>query len=213
MQNCLISLFDYSGNFSLPYRRAGISVVQIDIQLGINILTWDYKSWYYLHRPKQIGIMAAIPCTEYAVSGRRWFAGKDADGRTAHSEMLVAKTKEIIDYFAALSILRFWVIENPISRIHKLNPWMGEIKLKFHPYQFAGYDIIESNSRYNKMTWLWGQFDLPVPKPLPPLQKKYPAHTKLGGRSLKTKNIRSKTPLGFAFAFFAANDFTSQCPK
>lgn len=213
MKSYLISLFDYSGNFALPYRRAGIAVIQIDIQLGIDILTWDYKNWYAINLPDLIGIMAAIPCTEYAVSGRAWFAAKDADGRTAHSQLLVDKTKEIIDYFAGLGILQFWAVENPISRIHKLNPWLGEIKLKFNPCDFAAYDLIQSNSRYNKMTWLWGEFNLPLPKPLTSLQKKNPGYTKLGGRSLRVKNLRSKTPLGFAYAFFAANDLTNQCLK
>ena len=31
-------------------------------------------------------------------------------------------------------------------------------------------------------------------------------HKKLGGKSLKTKNIRSATPRGFAKAVFLAND-------
>ena len=33
-------------------------------------------------------------------------------------------------------------------------------------------------------------------------------HKKLGGKSLKTKNIRSETPRGFAMAVFLANRIT-----
>lgn len=65
-----------------------------------------------------------MPCTDYAVSGARWFKAKDEDGRTAKSQLLVDKTKEIIEYFEPI----FWVVENPVSRIHKLNPWLGEVK-------------------------------------------------------------------------------------
>ena len=41
----LLSLFDYTGNWSRPYREAGWHVVQIDILLGQDILEWDYRQF------------------------------------------------------------------------------------------------------------------------------------------------------------------------
>lgn len=212
--NVIISLFDYTGNASRPYRENGWEIMQVDIQHGIDVLNWDFKAWLrgnYDWTPEnqimlRIGIIAMIPCTDYALSGAKHFKRKDSDGTTAKSQALVAKTKEIIDYFNRKGCLLFWQIENPMSRIHKLNPWLGKIKLKFNPCDYAGYDPIPDNSRYNKTTWLWGNFNNALPVSyLSPLQKEYHGFTKLGGKSLKTKNLRSITPLGFAYAFYHAN--------
>ena len=214
VNNVLISLFDYTGNASKPYKEAGWDVLQIDIQHGQDIMEWDYKMWLmgnYGTAPfddigLRIGIIAMIPCTDYANSGAKHFKRKDADGSTEKSQILVIKTKEIIDFFEAKGVLIFWQIENPMSRIHKLNPWMGPPKLKFNPCDYAGYDPIPENSRYNKTTWLWGRFNNALPiSYLSPLDKQYPGFTKLGGKSIKTKNLRSITPLGFAYAFYHAN--------
>lgn len=214
MNNVLISLFDYTGNASRPYKEAGWEIKQVDIQHGIDILEWDYRAWlrgnFDLDSLNSIGlrvgIIAMIPCTDYANSGAKHFAKKDADGTTCQSQILVAKVKEIIDYFENLKILIFWQVENPKSRIHKLNPWLGKVKLKFHPCDYAGFDPVPENSRYNKTTWLWGKFNNALPiRYIPPISKEYPGFTKLGGKSLKTKNARSITPLGFAYAFYEAN--------
>jgi len=191
----ILSLFDYSGNWSRPYREAGYNVIQVDIKLGQNILTWDYTQIKDVY-----GILAAVPCTDYALSGAAWFAAKDKDGRTEESNKLVKKTLEIINYFNPA----FWVIENPMSRIHKLNPELGQPKYKFHPYEMAEYDPEPRNSQYQKTTWLWGKFENPVKKPLPNIDGAK-LHTKLGGKSEKVKELRSITPLGFAYAFYEAN--------
>jgi len=202
----ILSLFDLTGNWSQPYRDNGFEVIQIDIQLGTDILTWDYTT---IPKDSVYGILAAVPCTDYAVSGARWFAQKDQDGRTEASQRLVAKTKEIIDYFDPV----FWVIENPVSRIHKLNPWLGNTKYRFDPYDFAGYGYDED--RYTKRTHLWGVFNPPVKKPLEPYHRgdggkihlpKDPITGKfISWNSIECKNARSATPKGFAEAFYQAN--------
>ena len=119
------------------------------------------------------------------------------------SKELVYKTLEIINYFKP----KFWVIENPMSRIHKCCPELGEIKYKFNPCDFAGYLKAEEQEkeRYNKQTWLWGEFKEPIKNRLEPLQKDFPGWRRYGGKSLKTKNARSATPIGFAIAFYKAN--------
>ena len=192
--NTLISLYDYTGNWSKPYKENGWNVIQVDIKHGIDILNWNYR-----HIENVKGILIAQPCTDYALSGAKHFKVKDSDGRTEQSQKLVAKSKEIIYYFNP----EFWVLENPMSRIHKLNTWLGNVKYKFNPCDFAGYGF--ENERYNKATWLWGEFNNPIKKRLQPLQKEFPGFKKLGGKSEKTKELRSVTPLGFSYAFFYAN--------
>lgn len=209
MNKSLISIFDYTGNASRPYKENGWDVIQIDIQHGIDILTWDYVNWYqskeFYSTLPEVAIIAMIPCTDYALSGAKHFAKKDDDGTTAESQKLVAKVKEIIDFFDDMRVLRFWQIENPMSRIHKLNPWMGAPALKFNPCDYAGHDPVPDNSRYNKKTWLWGRFNMLEKKYMDPISKDNPGWRQYGGKSMKTKNARSITPLGFAYAFYKAN--------
>jgi hypothetical protein len=200
----ILSLFDYTGNWSKPYRDAGFEVIQVDIKLGFDIFKFDYKNLKNVY-----GILAAVPCTDYAVSGARWFAAKDKDGRTDKSNLLVKKTMEIINYFKPT----FWVIENPISRIHKLNPGVGKAKFYFHPFEFA--HLIENpvEEQYSKKTALYGKFISPVkgflpcldrekihkPKILNEFGKQYGYHTE------EVKAARQITPQGFAKAFYESN--------
>jgi hypothetical protein len=214
MKKILLSFFDYTGNWSKPYTEdENWDVYTFDIKNGQDIMDFDparfmsdyLHSKYKYHLP-EIGLLFAVPCTDYALSGARWFKEKDLDGRTEESQKLVAKMKSIIDFFDNGRILKFYAIENPMSRIHKLNPWMGSPKLKFNPCDYAEYDPNPEYSRYNKKTWLWGNFKMLKPKPLEPLQKESPMFTKYGGKSERTKELRSITPSGFAYAFYAANN-------
>ncbi len=224
MRKLLISLFDHSGNACRPYRDSGEwEVIQIDIKNGQDILTWDYKTAFMNWRIEQdkrsgalvgstvpmsyyhVGIIAAVPCTDYALSGARHFKKKDEHGITEFSQMLVARTKEIIGFFSEMSILEFWYIENPMSRIHALNPWMGKPRLKFNPCDYAGYSDTPEADRYNKATWIWGQFNIPDKKRLEPMHKDNPGWKKLGGKSERTKELRSITPMGFSNAFYQFN--------
>jgi len=240
----LIDLFDHSGHSAAPYIYNNWHVFQVDIKSGIDILTWDYKEaifdWLSTCRYQNpncefvFGVLAAIPCTHYALSGAAHFAEKDADGRTEEMNRLCDKTKEIIDWVDSRFNLKFWRVENPMSRIHKLNPWLGEVQFKFNPCDFAGYTIHEhsplcqrllglgskkmtevakidlsiviDNGMYNKQTWLWGNFSKPVKKYIPPVWKDSPMHVLYGGKSERTKELRSVDPKGFCEAFYQANN-------
>jgi len=237
----LISLYDHSGNQSLPYKENGWFVKQVEIKHGIDILTWDYKKFaqdmaiaaeMYGDEIEKIGIICPTPCTDYAVSGAKHFARKDSDGTTDFSQKLVAKNKEIIDYFKSTGLLQFWQVENPMSRIHTLNPWLGAVKYKFNPCDFSGHfnmlndsDLIKSAKTksdfndltkmelkalfdfnlYNKQTWLWGSFNPPIKKRVEPIFKENPGFKLYGGKSERTKELRSVTPMGFCWAFYEAN--------
>jgi len=198
MVKIILSLFDYSGVWSQPYKEAGFKVLQVDIQHGIDILKWEY--WKQFYPGDVYGLLISEPCDNYALSGARWFSEKDRDGRTAYSQKLVAKTKEIKDYYSPLV---FWVLENPMSRIHTLNPWLGPVKYKFHPYEFAGHSGHEDC--YTKQTWLWGVFNEPIKKKHCDDINKTKIWYQAPGPD--RKNIRSRTPEGFARAFFESNSF------
>lgn len=183
----IISLFDYSGNWPSFYKKAGYDVYQIDVKLGIDILTLSRSDL-----PKQAhGILAAPPCTDFAGSGAQYWPQKDQDGRTAASLALVDKTLEIISWCSP----QWWALENPVGRLPTLRPQLGK-PWYFQPHWFG--------DAYTKKTGLWGTFnrDLPrsdvVPDPNSWIMK-------LGGKSERTKELRSMTPLGFAESFFLAN--------
>jgi hypothetical protein len=208
----LLSFFDYTGNWSRPFtENKQWQVKTFDIKRGQNILDFNPGEFMseYLHSKNkytipEIGLLFAMPCTDYALSGSRHFKLKDIDGRTAQSQKLVAKMKEIIDWFEQSGCLKFYSIENPMTRIHTLNPWLGKVKFKFNPCDFAGYGF--ENDRYNKATWLFGSFKNPIKKRIEPFEKDNPGWKKLGGKSERTKELRSITPLGFAYAFYEANN-------
>lgn len=127
----------------------------------------------------------------------------------------------------------FWVAENPVGRMGKLagldDPYY------FHPHDFAGYlnpkkkdlaelsrirtkagiditaeenDFVVRMNAYTKKTGLWGDFNRQlVKKSIEPV-KCAPQGSftqRLGGKSAKTKELRSMTPEGFAWAFYEAN--------
>ena len=59
-----------------------------------------------------------------------------------------------------------------------------------------------------KKTGLWGKFNRDLPRnDVEPLRVCSQGSwvQRLGGKSDKTKELRSMTPLGFAYAFYAAN--------
>jgi len=190
----ILSLFDYTGNWSKPYRDAGYNVIQVDIKLGIDILTFDYQSIPNCH-----GILIAVPCDHFASSGARWWAEKDRDGRTEEGIKLAEKSLEIVNYFKPY----FWALENPVGRIHKLVPELGKAKLIFNPCDYG--------NNYTKRTCLWGNFNIPEKNPVEPVyyyskgKRSSWIWKNLGGRSDRTKELRSQTPMGFSKAFFMVN--------
>lgn len=193
-QPIVISLFDYSGCWSAPYRKSGYRVLQVDKKLGFDINKWDYRQ---ISKGLVGGILAAPPCTDFTVSGAQYWKKKDKAGSTNDSVKLVKKILEVVKYFNP----RWWVIENPVGRLNDLVPELEAYgPWYWQPYQFG--------DRWTKKTGLWGVFNKPQAryKSLPPRYSKQGSWTQLlGGKSETTKELRSITPPGFAQAFFEAN--------
>lgn len=196
----ILSLFDMSGQWSDPWAEAGYQVYRFDIQddpeLG-DVSKFDvefFKEFFGDFEGAEVyAILAACPCTDFANSGARHFLSKDLDGRTAASIALVHQTMRLVEYYRPA----IWAIENPVGRIEKLAglpPW----RLSFNPCDLG--------EPYTKKTLIWGRFnaDLPVAPVFPSDGSKM--HKQYGGSSLATKNARSVTPAGFAYAFFLANN-------
>lgn len=187
---CILSLFDFTGGWSQPYEDAGYHVVRVDIKRGDDVLAIN-PSW--LRRYEYHGILVALPCTDFAVSGARWFAAKDADGRTEASLRLLDHTLRII---AAVDPV-WWCLENPVGRLARLRPDLGKPRMYFQPCDYG--------DPYTKKTGLWGQFNADLVKtPVEPTEGSK-MWANYGGKSERTKAARSETPAGFARAFFAAN--------
>lgn len=199
----LLSLFDYTGNWALPFADAGWNVILLDLKhtpdlfeyhKDINEVTADYMYEHVFDNFETVdGILIAAPCTDFAGSGARWWKGKDESGQTELSIHLVRQSLRIVD----ICMPDFWVLENPVGRIHKLVPEIGKPKMYFNPCDFG--------QPYTKKTALYGDFNISLKmNPVFPHEGSK-MHKMYGGKSEKTKEMRSVTPMGFAYAFYEAN--------
>jgi len=100
----------------------------------------------------EVGIIAMIPCTAYALCGNRHKKEPSRIEIFNQSQILVERVRRVIDFFDSTGILQFWQVENPMSDIHTHNKWLGNPRQKFDPCDFAGYDPNPDDSRYNKKT-------------------------------------------------------------
>jgi hypothetical protein len=153
-------------------------------------------------------------CTHLAVSGAAHFAKKRAANPSFQDEaMVLVRLTEYLGYDFDCP----WAFENPISVISTL--WRKP-DFKFNPFEYGGYlplndvhpsypEYIKPRDAYPKKTCIWGGNGFVMPKVSPvEVELGYSdQHKKLGGKSLKTKNIRSATPRGFAEAVFLYNSF------
>lgn len=196
----VLSLFDHSGNWARPWAEAGYEVLCFDIQDNVetgdvNAFSAGFFADYFgdFEGLEVYAILAACPCTEFAISGARHFAAKDADGRTAAAIELVRQTLRTIEYYRPA----VWAIENPVGRIQEL-AGLPQWRLAFNPNHLG--------DPYTKKTLIWGRFnaDLPI-APVEPVEGSK-MHLQFGGKSQTTKNARSVTPEGFAYGFFLANN-------
>jgi hypothetical protein len=159
-------------------------------------------------------VFAFVPCTDLAVSGAAHFKAKrelDPDFQHKATQRALDAVKFAEDLGAE------YCIENPVSMLSTL--WRKP-DYTFHPYEYGGYlnadeaehplypDYIAPRDAYSKKTCLWTSDGFKMPEKKPVACESYGnsrQHSKLGGRSEKTKTIRSLTPRGFARAVYLAN--------
>jgi hypothetical protein len=219
--NVILSLCDYSGNWPRPFNEDhGYSIIQMDLKhgddlldpirtkLGIDEALYAIsKSLGIVRNPhtRIVGILMAPPCTDFSVSGAQYWPAKDANGTTAIAVDIVRACLAL----KALYSPAWWVLENPVGRLPRCVPELGKPSMYFHPCDYAGWGRTDEEvvaNRYTKKTGLWGSFKAPMESGLDPIR--YCAQgswlQKLGGKSERTKELRSMTPSAFARAFAAA---------
>ena len=231
----VISLYDFTGEAVRPWAEAGYQCYCYDIQhdydgpypieyVGLGEIHYLYADLhdkdqlndiYNEHGHETVDFLMAFPvCTDLAICGNKSKVAKLALNPNVEIEATnhAINCAELANRFDCPSM-----IENPVSRLatlwHKPNHY-------FHPFEFGGYlsddeavhptwpDYIAPKDAYSKKTCLWVSNSFVMPQKKPVDCESFGASTqyrKLGGKSIKTKNIRSATPRGFAKAVFLAN--------
>lgn len=179
MAKIILDLCGGTGSWSQPYKEAGYDV---------RVITLPDNDVRLFKKPKEkiYGILAAPVCTMFAVSGNRW---KRTDDDYREALALVDACLRIIQ----VSKPEWWALENPVGTLHQ---WIGQPSFRFDPCDFG--------DPYTKKTCLWGEFNKPKKQRVEPVEGSKLWRT-LGGKSARTKELRSITPPGFAKAFFEAN--------
>ena len=230
----VISLYDYTGEALKPWAKKGYQCFAYDIQHdpdfdqqqefeGGGCISYVWADLYQTSSVKAIMEKFAIRdvafgmafpvCTDMAVSGAAWFK-KKAEANPKFQDVAAAHAMWCSFMFEELGCPYF--VENPVSVL--ATKWRKPDH-KFHPYEYGGYiakddaqhptwpDYIADRDAYPKKTCLWtgNGFVMPPKVPVEPETGHSRQHLKLGGKSAKTKNIRSATPRGFAIAVMAAN--------
>lgn len=207
----VISLCDYTGIFTKPWLNAGYKALHVDPQRDgsgtIIEMMPEIRKFAAAH--EVVFVAGFPPCTDVAVSGAAHFERKRSEDQHFQAKAsLVAEQCRMVGEMIGCP----WFFENPVSVFASI---FGKPSFTFHPYEFGGYlheddehpqwpEYIKPRDAYPKKTCLWSGcgFDLPERKPVFCEPGFSDQHKKLGGKSLKTKNIRSATPRGFAQAVF-----------
>lgn len=143
----VLSLFDYTGEWSAPYLDGGHDVTHVDIK---NFVALDINAINSAAIAIEVFgdvdlILAAPPCTDFTTSGAQYWPQKDLDGRTAASVEMVLQVLRLVDLYTPTDpeyLDEFgpltWAMENPVGRLPTLVPELGQ-PWYFDPCDFSGY--------------------------------------------------------------------------
>jgi hypothetical protein len=216
----IISFFDYTGRWAKPYAEAKYPVMLYDKKHEGCILSRFTQILLQVEEALEVypgmevyGLLFAPPCTDFAASGARWWKNKDAaapsvsldalpvdKGHDAWNEVeiSVALVEISLHLVEVLKPKKFWSLENPRGRMERLVPALKR-------YRRMRFDPCDYGDPYTKETWLWGEFNVDLPKdPVAPVDGSS-IHKVSGWNKEQQKMLRSATPSGFAKAFFQAN--------
>jgi hypothetical protein len=224
-KDIVVSLCDYTGIMVNPWLDAGYTCILVDpqhpegitrngnlIKIGAKVEDClDILSEVILSG--RVKIVFGFPvCTDLAVSGAAHFNNK-----LLKDKHFQTKAMQLVHECRMIGELSGspWFIENPISAIS--SAWRKPDHY-FHPFEYGGYlpegdehpeypEYIAPQDAYPKRTCLWvgNKFVMPEKKVVYCKPGYSDQYNKMGGKSSKTKNIRSATPRGFAKAVFEAN--------
>jgi hypothetical protein len=221
MKGNIVFLYSCSHYAGEPWERAGFTVYNFDLH---NKNEWRNGQFFFEADMREAKFQAAVlalkpvflgsfpECTDLALSGAKHFYEKaklDPDFQDKAAELAIIAA-ELGD---ELNIP--WFAENPQSMLEQV--WRPSDYF-FNPCDFGGYlpqeDIhpefpkyIAPRDAYMKKTCLWTNklWKFPAKKPVEPEPGLNRQTLYLGGKSAKTKYIRSLTPRGFAIANFRRN--------
>lgn len=225
-----IFLYDYTGIMAKPWLDAGYECWCFDGQHEPGI-TRDGNHvkvgmWFF---PEGLEYQAAIirdivghgvefvfgfpECTDLTVAGAKHFKSKrDKDPEFQVKAIALCDIVRVV----AEAVGAPYGFENPKWNV--LSTMYRKYDFCFNPCDYAGYlpdndehplypDVYPSQDRYNKGTAIWcgNGFVIPEKRHMAAISKDNPGWKKCGGKSQRTKNIRSATPRGFANAVFQSN--------
>lgn len=224
-----VFLYDYTGLMAEPWLAAGYECWCFDGQhpTGVTREGNHVKvgMWFYPDRTEEhvaaisalvggaVAMVFGFPeCTNLTVAGARHWADKRAEDPHFQTKAVA------LAHLVCLTGEAFgcpWGFENPIGALSTL---YGKPTFTFNPCDYGGYlpegdshpvypEVYPGRDAYNKNTCIWcgGGFNIPERARVEPAYRENPGWKHCGGKSLKTKNIRSATPRGFALAVFKAN--------
>jgi hypothetical protein len=224
-----VFLFDYTGIMAQPWLDAGYEcwcfdgqhnkgvtragdLIKVGMFFEANAKLTFAKRIIDLVGPGIVHVFGFPECTDLTNAGAKHFSSK-----REFNAMFQAEAIELCDLVRVVGVLSgcSWAFENPKGAVStQYRPY----DFRFDPADFGGYlpeddvhplypEIYPGRDAYNKDTCIWsgGGYKKPKIKRVEPLNKENPGWKKCGGKSLRTKNIRSATPRGFAIANFEAN--------
>ena len=197
---------EFDGGGALVFHHA-------DLSTGLAM----HSAWIELMKP--VFMFAFPPCTDLASSGARHFKSKAEKNPAYQAEAMAL----VLNAYKLCELGNCpYLIENPVGRVSTL--WRKPDHI-FDPCDYGGYlpandnhprwpEVIPARDAYRKRTCLWvgGGFVMPNHAEVEPISRTYAGKTGIktfspvsgltGGKSLRTKNIRSATPRGFASAVY-----------
>jgi len=194
----ILDLCGGTGGWSRPYADAGYEVITVDLGDDATpdvpdrpgLVRCDVRLWEPPQGLRVHGILAAPPCTLFAVSGARWWQERDPDGARLRDGL------SVVD--ACLRLVQvlspdWWAMENPVGRLRR---WVGPPRATFQPWEYG--------DPYRKRTLLWGDFVMPqrCHRTAPPGTD---SRIHMASPGPDRARLRSVTPPHFAAAFMAAN--------
>lgn len=229
MKGDVICLYDFNGMSGEAWAEAGFNVWNYDFltvwprneafgEGSKHFRHWDARQEAYneeivaRHKGRAVIVLAYPPCDDLAVSGSRHFWTKEQrDPDFQRKAMRLVHTARKIAEALAVPYL----IENPVSMI---STFWRKPDVIFDPYEYGGYlpeddvhplypDYIAPRDAYPKKTCYWtgNGFVMPPKKKVKVAPGYSTQYHKLGGKSAKTKRIRSMSPRGVHRAIFEAN--------
>lgn len=142
----VLDLCGGTGAWSEPYRKSG--------RYDVRVVTLPAQDVRDYQPPSAMvwGILAAPPCTQFAVSGARWW--KEKERRAPH---LLKEAVEVVK--ACLRIIEvcqpeWWALENPVGRLRQ---FIGDYAYMFEPWEYG--------DPWLKRTCIWGEHRQPEKRP------------------------------------------------